>query len=198
MKNIFLVFMLLTGNLIAKEVSYVDLNQICQAPYTDNAILRRDPLFTDDFLVLHTLLSKVQPISVFEIGTCTGEGTLIIKNAVGDSIVYSLELPLEESTYDIQNIGALCYLPYIQIIGNSLSLDYSEYYPIDAWFIDGAHDYLHVFYETTQALLSNPSLIIWHDADIPEVFDAIKDGLEESNYLLYRVNGTRIAFSTPE
>lgn len=140
----------------------------------------------------------MNPTSVFEIGTCSGEGTLIIKNAVGNSPVYSLELPLEESTYDIQSAGKMCYLPYIQIIGNSLNINYADFYPIDAWFIDGAHEYFFVLHETRQALLSNPSIIIWHDADIPEVLNAICDGLEDSDlYVLYRVNGTRIAFAVP-
>lgn len=189
---------LIVGALSAKEVTYIDQRQICKAPYAQNAILRKDRLFVDDFLTLHSLLKMVNPQSVFEIGTCTGEGTLIIKNAVGKGVVFSLELPLEESTYDIQIVGKMCYLPYVQIIGNSMKLDYSEFYPIDAWFIDGAHEYSFVLYETEQALLSTPGIIIWHDADVPEVFQGIKDGLEgNDDYLLYRVNNTRIAFSIP-
>lgn len=200
MKKIFtLIFMFfIASNLSAKEVIFINQDQVCKSPYTDHAILRKDALFVDDFLTLHSLLRIVKPVSAFEIGTCTGEGTLIIKNAVGDSVVYSLELPLEESTYDIQIVGKMCYLPYVQIIGNSLTLHYSDFYPIDAWFIDGAHNYFHVSYETRQALLSEPSIIIWHDADIQEVFEGIKDGLEEDeNYLLFRVLNTRIAFSVP-
>ena len=187
-----MTFLLATENVI-----YIDSEQICKPSYISDAILRKDPLFADDFLTLHSLLRMAAPASVFEIGTCTGEGTLIIKNAVGDSTVYSLDLPLGESSYDLQEIGAICHLPYIQIIGNSCCINYSAYYPIEAWFIDGTHDYPHVFYETKQALLSQPRLIVWHDADISEVFDAIKDSLHESTYLLFQVKNTRIAFSIP-
>lgn len=191
------LFILCAGNLSAKEWRSISLEQVCKVPYTHHAILRKDPLFIDDFLTLHCLLKMAKPLSVFEIGTCTGEGTLILKNAIGDSVVYSLELPVGESSYDIQGIGSCCYLPYVQIIGNSLSVNYQDFYPIDAWFIDGAHEYQYVFYETGQALLSYPSIIIWHDADIPEVFQAINDALETSGYLLFRVKDTRIAFSVP-
>lgn len=190
-------FILLSSTVFAKDAISIQMQSICMPPFSDQAIYRKDPLFIDDFWVLHSLLKMAKPMSVFEIGTCTGEGTLIIKNAVGDGVVYSLELPLGESTYDIQKIGEQCYLPYVQIIGNSKCVDYTHYYPIEAWFIDGAHDYNHVLHETQVALLSTPLLIVWHDADIPEVFEAIKDGLEGSDYLLYRVKNTRIAFSIP-
>lgn len=191
------IFLFRGSELTAIDPVYIEIESICKAPYAGDAILRRDPLFIDDFLTLHCLLRMAKPVSVFEIGTCTGEGTLIIKNAVGENVVYSLELPLGQSSYDIGEIGQICHLPYIQILGDSMTLNYSDFYPIDAWFIDGAHDYSHVFYETRQALLSSPCLIVWHDADIPEVFEAIRDGLDPSDYSLFRVNHTRIAFAIP-
>lgn len=201
MKKIFVILhalcLLATQLATAKDAIEIPMEQICKPPYVLEAIKRRDPLFIDDFLTLHSLLRMANPYSVFEIGTCTGEGTLIIKNAVADHDVYSLELPLGESSYNIQIIGGACYLPYTQIMGDSLLVDYSSYYPLDAWFIDGAHDYHHVFYETKQALLSMPKIIVWHDADIPEVFKAIQEGLDNTDYLLFRVNNTRIAFSIP-
>ncbi len=198
MSRFFILFFALF-NMSISAVTYLDKDQFCQAQYSQNAILRRDPLFVDDFLILHSLLKMTSPLSVFEIGTCTGEGTLIIKNAIGKGILYSVELPIGESTYDLKKIGEMCYLPYVQIIGNSLSIDYSKYYPIEAWFIDGAHEYSFVLHETQQAMRSNPKIIIWHDADIPAVFAAIKDGLEqEENYALFRVNDSRIAFAVPK
>ncbi len=189
--------LLFCSSAIAADITFIDLEEICKPPYTSGAILRKDPLFVDDFLALHCLLRKTKPDSVFEIGTCTGEGTLIIKNAVQDSLVYSLELELGTSSYDLQSIGSACYLPYVQVIGDSLSTNYADFYPISAWFIDGAHDYLHVFHETKQALQSNPVLIVWHDADIPEVLEAIQNGLQGSNHKLFQINNTRIAFSIP-
>ncbi|MBS0627395.1 MAG: hypothetical protein JSS09_04215 [Verrucomicrobia bacterium] len=191
---VFLLFV--SGNLLAKEVAYLSQDRICKVPYTQNAILRQDALFVDDFLTLHSLLRIVEPLSVFEIGTCSGEGTLIMKNAIENGTIYSLDLPPGESSYAIEVPGYMCYLPYVQVIGDSMNLDYSKFHPIEAWFIDGAHEYSYVLHETGEALRSNPKIIIWHDADIEEVFEAIKDGLEEDeNYLLFRVMNTRIAFA---
>lgn len=197
-KLLILIFYLGFSNLQATDVIDIKLSQICKPPYVSNAILRQDPLFIDDFVTIHSLLRMANPRSVFEIGTCTGEGTLIIKNAVENNIVYSLELPLGQSSYDIGKIGGNCFLPYTQVIGNSLTINYADFYPIEAWFIDGEHDYTHVLYETKQALLSNPNLIIWHDSDIPEVLEGIKDGLNESGYVFFRVIDTRIGFSVPK
>ena len=188
--------LLVNSQIFAKEVHYVSKEIICKNEYRKGAILRGDALFIDDFLCIHSLIRRFKPNSLFEIGTCSGEGTQIIKNAMQLGIVYSIELPPGESCYDIHSIGEMCKLPYVQIIGNSQSTDYSQYYPIESWFIDGSHDYPHVLYETKEAIKANSKLIIWHDADIPEVFEAIRDGLDLSdNYILYRIPSTRIAFS---
>jgi len=184
-------------SLSATEVIQITHDRVAKPPYANNAILRKDPNFIDDFLMLHSLLRMAEPKSVFEIGTCTGEGTLIVKNAVGDAVVYSLDLPIGQSSYDLPVAGAVCYLPYVQLFGDSSNFDYSAHFPIDAWFIDGSHDYVHVLHETKEALKSNPSLIVWHDADIAEVLRGIKEGLSQSNFLLYRVADTRIAFAIP-
>jgi hypothetical protein len=185
-------------SLFATNVVYINQDTICKDIYIENAILRKDKLFIDDFLTIHALIKIVNPTSIFEIGTCTGEGTLIIKNAIGTGTVYSLELPADQSSYDLKNITNVCHLSYKQLIGNSMTIKYSDYYPLKSWFIDGAHDYVHVHYETQQALQSKPDIIIWHDADIPEVMLAIQDGLEQDPlYQLFRVKNTRIAFSVP-
>lgn len=199
MIKVFCVVLLAFSSLIAKEVGFLTKEKIIYPPYKNNAILRQDALFVDDFWVLHSLIKMAKPVTLFEIGTCTGEGTLIIKNAIGKGVVYSLDLPPGLSSYDLGNrAGERCYLPYVQIFGDSMTLSYQDYYPIESWFIDGAHDYEHVYYETLKALESNPKIIIYHDADIPEVFQGIKDGLEDRiDFLLYRVVDTRIAFAVP-
>ncbi|MCF7852557.1 MAG: class I SAM-dependent methyltransferase [Simkaniaceae bacterium] len=188
--------LLINMQLYSKEVHYVSKEIVCSKKYKKGAILRRDNLFVNDFLCIHSLIRHFEPSTLFEIGTCTGEGTQIIKNAMRMGAVYSLELPPGESSYDIHSIGEMCKLPYVQVIGNSLNTDYTAYYPIESWFIDGSHDYFHVLHETKEAIKANSKLIIWHDADIFEVFKAIKDGLDLSDdYILYRVPDTRIAFS---
>lgn len=200
MIKVFCVVLFAFSSLIAKDVGFLTKDKITISPYKNKAILRQDALFVDDFLVLHCLIKMTKPSSLFEIGTCTGEGTLIIKNAIDKGIVYSLDLPPGEGAYNLSSndVGARCSLPFVQIFGDSMTLRYEDYYPIESWFIDGAHDYEHVYYETLKALESNPKIIIYHDADIPEVFQGIKDGLEDrSDFLLYRVVDTRIAFAVP-
>lgn len=172
----------------------------------DAIINNHHPGFKEDYLVIHSLIRKYKPASLFEIGTNTGFGTKIIKNAIGEGKVYSMDLPLEEFR-KIQKYpdrpGRECNLPFTQLYGDSLKFDYSQY-PCEAYFVDGAHDYEHVFHETKQILKLSPSLIIFHDADIKEVYDGIVDAFIENNtqtdycgsiYNLYRVFDTRILYA---
>lgn len=80
-----------------------------------------------------------------------------------------------------------------------MTYDYEQDFPIESWFIDGCHDYQHVYHETVQALKSNPKLIVWHDTDIEDVFQAILDVFStHDKYNLYRIIDTRISFATLE
>lgn len=162
-------------------------------------INNRHPGFKEDYLVIHSLIRKYQPASLFEIGTNTGFGTKIIKNAMGDGLVITMDLPVEEfrkiQTYP-DRPGLECNLPFTQLFGDSLSFDYSKY-PCEAYFVDGAHDYWHVFHEAFEILKLNPRLIIFHDADIDEVALGIADAfdLNGEHYAKTRVTGSRILFA---
>lgn len=156
------------------------------------------PGFEQDYLVLDSLLRKYQPKSVFEIGTNRGTGTRIIKNAVPDADVYSLDMPFgmgDAPLYheDKDYTGINCNLPFTQLRGNSMTFDFSLY-PCECYFIDAGHFYDNVFRETTEVLKQKPKLVIFHDSDIPEVFNAIVDGSRNKGYELYRVTDTRIAY----
>lgn len=165
------------------------------------AITRNDwPGFYEDFLVIHALIRKYKPANLFEIGTCLGTGTLIIKNAIGNPTVYSLDLPPNvQKEYHFLNertTGSSCYLPYVQLFGDSLTYNYSQHYPIDSWFIDGQHDYQHVYHESLQAIQSGARLIIWHDTDLPEVLSGLMDAfLSTECYDIYRVEDTRVTYA---
>lgn len=155
------------------------------------------PGFREDYLVLHCLLRWCQPKRVMEVGTQWGTGTNIIKNAVPDAEVFSLDLPDELahlSTYFIQDVGAKCRRPYIQLRGDSRTFDFSPYRPLDAWFIDGEHSYHHVCRESQEAYATDAKLVVWHDCDIPEVWRAVLDSRKDE-YDLYRVQGTRIGYA---
>lgn len=173
--------------------------------YASGAILNEEfPGFKEDYLVLHCLLRKFKPSTVFEIGTNMGTGTKIIKNAVMNALVYSLDLPTELADKSLQHpisegkgdrVGAHCKLPFIQLRGDSMTFDFSHY-PCEAYFVDGEHDYDHPYRETIEILKNKPKLIIYHDSDIPAVYKAITDAFTGNNeYDLVRVTDTRIFFA---
>jgi predicted O-methyltransferase YrrM len=162
--------------------------------------------FREDYLVLHCLLRKYKPRLFMEIGTHTGFGTMIIKNALGkDSVVYSLDLPDREATKSKQHpisegktipVGGECTLPFIQLRGDSLDTALSLFH-CDGFYIDGEHDSNHVCAETMKALIGDAKIIVWHDADMPEVEKGIKKAMENIKpYNLYRVIDTRIMYAT--
>lgn len=167
--------------------------------------------FKQDYLVLHSLLRRYRPASYFEIGTNMGTGTNIACNAIYqyhfDAVIYSLDLPTELAHTSLQHpisegkgdrVGANCKFPYRQLRGDSMTFDFTKY-PAEAYFVDGEHDFAHVHHETFQILNQKPELIIYHDADIPEVSSAIQSAFKGhengANYTLYRVTGTRIAYA---
>lgn len=160
--------------------------------------------FREDYLILHCLLRKYQPKSVWEYGCNMGTGTKIICNAVPKAKVYSFDLPTELAHVSLQHpisegkgdsVGHKCDLPFELIRGDSLTFDLSGY-PCDAYYVDGEHDYEHPYRETINLLQHNPKLVIYHDSDIQEVYNAIVDGFKgRDDYELFRVTDTRIAYA---
>lgn len=148
-----------------------------------------------------------------EIGTSSGIGTKVICNAMKirefwfnvDKKVYSLDVPPGTNSKILYpdgedghplKTGSECNLPYKQIFGNSYNFDFSPYYPLEGWFIDGKHNYKFVKNDTKLALKSQPILIAWHDLQINEVVLAVKEIMRRvNNYELFRVLGTRIGFA---
>ena len=78
-----------------------------------------------------------------------------------------------------------------------MKFNYAQY-PCEAYFVDGEHDYEHPFHEITEALKNTPKIIIAHDCDVPEVWDAFTKAvkLNGENYELFRVTDTSIAYAT--
>lgn len=181
--------------------------QIVTADYAGGAIINDDyDGFREDYLVLHCLMRRHEPARIMEVGTHLGVGTKILCNAVPTAHVMTLDLSNEESEKSAQHpdfrgrgdiVGSRCDLPHEQIFGDSLTYDFSQKYPIDAWFIDGEHDYNHVFREACAAIESQAQLIVFHDADLVAVVRGITEAFREaSHYQLHRVNKTRIAYAT--
>jgi len=172
------------------------------------------PGFKEDYLALHCLLRKNQIKSVLEIGTSSGLGTRVICNALGlhkfyfwrnfGKKVVSIDVlpgtnpkiiyPEGEDGHP-QVAGELCDLPYTQLFGDSTKYDFSPEYPLEAWFVDGKHNYEYAKKDTTQALKSSPKLIIWHDKQIKGVKDAILDIMRLNSYDVFDLEKTRLIFA---
>lgn len=197
----------------------IQFSEIVSKSIAKNAIIRNDfPGFREDYLAIHCLITQIAPLSFVEIGTSSGAGTNVICNAMNinryfwnrnpkNKRVYSIDVPPGTDPKQIypggedghpKHAGKKCKFPYIQLFGDSTKFDFSPYYPIDAWFIDGKHNYEYVKNDTLQALKSCPMLIIWHDVQIPEVEKAIIDLMTplEKNYDSFRITDTRIAYAT--
>jgi hypothetical protein len=198
-----------------KKVSF---DSIVRDPYLDNIIVRNDfPGFMQDYLVISSLIRRFDPVSLVEIGTSSGSGTRVIARAMGlkqgvlgmvknrHKKLYSIDVPPGTDPSIIypgkedghpEQAGALCDFPYYQLFGDSTTYDFSALYPIEAWFIDGKHNYKYARLDTLQALKSEPKLIMWHDADIPEVSKAINAVMnKQSAYNTYRVSDSRLAYA---
>lgn len=196
-----------------KKIKY---QQIVTRKLRQGAIIRTGFVgFKEDYLGIHCLIRKYLPLTFGEIGTSSGAGTNIICNAMGISRyffwknkgkkVYSIDVPPGTDPKKIypgaedghpQKAGALCRFPYTQIFGDSTKFDFSPYYPIEAWFIDGKHDFKYAKKDTDQALKSNPSLIIWHDKQIDGVTEGILEAMKEQNqYQLFDLEHTRLIFA---
>lgn len=158
----------------------------------------------NDYLLLHVLLRKYKPKVFGELGTNTGFGTKIIKNALGeDSEVFTFDLPSDKSSISNQHpimegkgdcVGYECDLEHIQIFADTTKFDYTQY-PFDGFFVDTDHTYENVFAETKSILLCKPKIIIYHDADLYEVLSAISDAMIGQPYDLFRITNTRIAYA---
>lgn len=190
---------------------------IVKEPFTKGAIIRSDfPGFKEDYLAIHSLIRKYRPKRLLEIGTSTGNGTKVICRAMGinrlglnpNKKVYSIDVPPNTDPSIIypdkedghpERAGMYNNYPYTQLFGSSIEFDFSPYYPLDAWFIDGKHDYKYAKGDTEQALKAKPTLIIWHDLQIDEVEKAVADTMKKhSEYELYRVEGTRIGYAVKQ
>ncbi len=158
--------------------------------------------FKEDYLVIQNLVHEWKPSTIFEIGTNTGRGCVMMHNASPSSKI---------TTLDIRECGQLCPVGVTKVVGDSMTYDFSKHYPIECWFIDGEHVYENAYKETTEAIKSKAKYIIYHDADLERVSSGIIDSMRDNgvtdDYDLYHVvnpphvysstgkNVTRVAFA---
>ena len=167
--------------------------------------------------VLASLVSYLNPKTIFEIGTYTGFSTLHLKyNASPETVIYTLDLPqdkssivlrndLNEAHRDIKNINLNEQRHFhidndrkaiVELFGDSRTFDFSPYYgKTDFLFIDANHSYAYVKSDTENALkmVSAHGAILWHDYDFihPGVFRLINEVAQ--NKKIFYIERTRYA-----
>lgn len=163
---------------------------------------------------LGAITASLRPRKVFEIGTFTGGGTIIMAQQAGpDCRIYTLDLPPEQTELHLRGLeedppeadtarigerfrGTQYETQITQLYGDSASFDFSPFRgEIDLVFVDGSHSYEYVKNDTRQALrmLSEHGVIIWDDCSpqYPGVMRALND-LGRS-HPVYRLQSTRFA-----
>jgi hypothetical protein len=201
------------------KIKMVSYRSIVKKPYSGGAIVRDDfPGFREDYLAIHSLIRRYKPTSLLEIGTSAGTGTNVICNAMGvkrglralfgtqPARVLSIDVPPGTDPKKIypdknpedghpEKAGVNCRFPYTQLFGSSIEYDFSPHYPLEAWFVDGKHNYEYAKKDTEQALKAKPKLIIWHDMQIPEVEQAVLEAMKRQPYDVALVEKTRIGYA---
>lgn len=186
-----------------KQQTYNDIvtNELLVNNFDNNAYTG----FLHDYRVLTCLLRIHKPKTIFEVGTNVGSGVNVMAKALPEAKIYSLDLDYATmkqnskqypvGTNNEDRVGSSALFPYTGLRGDSMTFDYSKY-PCEAYFIDGEHDYEHPNHEASEILKLKPGLIIFHDADIDCVYNAITDAFKgNKDYELYRVIDTRIAYA---
>lgn len=165
--------------------------------------------FKNDYLCIHSLIRKYRPASIFEVATNVGGGLNVLCNAIykyePNATVYSLDLPYEtmrmsSAQYPIgangeDRVGSEARFPYIQLRGDSMTFDFVKY-PVECAYVDSEHDFQHPYREATEFLTMGTRLVIFHDSNITEVWNAILMAYDNfgNHYDLHRVDGTRISY----
>lgn len=126
-----------------------------------------------EWVALGMLVAHLRPRTIFEFGTFTGGGTLLLSENATEATVYTLDLPADDgnSSDSRADIGAAfkgtAYeRRIVQLLGSSTKFDYDPFVgQIDFVFVDGSHDHESVKSDTGNALgiLSAQGVIVWHD-----------------------------------
>ncbi|MGA8028861.1 MAG: class I SAM-dependent methyltransferase [Bryobacteraceae bacterium] len=140
---------------------------------------------TLELVVLATLVRRLKPRTILEIGTFDGRTTLnLAANCSQETRIYTLDLPREqvsstalplargEDAYVNKERSGSRFLGteysdrIVQLLGDSASFDFSGLGKMDFIFIDGSHAYEYVLRDSRTAinLLSvQGGVIVWHD-----------------------------------
>ena len=146
-----------------------------------------DANYAKDLLYLALLVRVLSPSTILEIGTLRGYTALLFAlNTPPDTIVYSLDLPPDDScspslpttviddAHVVAHARSAEYLYHAhpagnkvrQLYGDSAQFDFRPYHEkVDLFFVDGAHSYEYVRSDSLKALscTRRGGVIVWHD-----------------------------------
>jgi hypothetical protein len=152
-----------------------------------------------EMLILNTLVAKLKPQVLFEIGTFDGRTTLnFAANAGSNARTFTLDLPPDEpcetryalDPADVQFVsedrngprfkGTPLGTQIVQLFGDSGKFDFSPYSETaDFVFVDGSHSYDYVKNDSRTALqlIKRPGVIVWHDYQPwwPDVVECLEE-----------------------
>jgi predicted O-methyltransferase YrrM len=165
--------------------------------------------------VLSLITAHLQPSQIFEIGTGTGQGTLLMVRQAPSASIHTLDLGEAQSSLEPQKdepplrnadeLGSAYRTSehaerITQHLGDSATFDYSPFLAqMDLVFVDGAHTYEYVQADsrTALSLVTERGTIVWDDCSFlcPGVSRALIE-LRQRGNPVYRVLGTRFAVLT--
>jgi predicted O-methyltransferase YrrM len=174
--------------------------------------VRQRALLHAEAYVLSLVTAYLRPARIFEIGTASGQGTLLMARQAQDAQIDTLDLGAAAPTLgvqqdeppwaDVEVIGDAFKISehagrVTQHLGDSATFDFSPFAgSIDLVFVDGAHTYEYVRSDSLNALslLRPGGVIVWDDCNYqnPGVAKALLE-LNRAGTAVYRVHGTRFA-----
>lgn len=174
--------------------------------------VRERALLYAEAYVLSLITAFLQPKRILEIGTATGQSTLLMARQAPDAEIDTLDLGSappalgvqadEPPWADLESIGAAFRgteheALITQHLGDSATFDYEPLAgAIDFVFVDGSHIYEYVRADSKNALraIAPGGVVLWDDCNYlnPGVSKALHE-LRSAGTEVYRVHGTRFA-----
>lgn len=174
--------------------------------------LRNRSLPHGEAYVLSLITAYVRPKQIFEIGTASGQGTLLMARQAPEASIDTLDLGSEAPSLGVQageppleNLDAIgsAYggtehaARITQHFGDSARFDFSPFKgEIDLVLVDGAHTYEYVASDSAHALemVTAEGVVVWDDCNAlsPGVSRALLE-LRRRDEPVHRITGTRLA-----
>jgi len=161
-----------------------------------------------DAYVLALVIAYLEPRRIFEIGTGTGEGTLLMARQAPAARIDTLDLGVSAASLGTQRGDLPLAAPHVgeafhetrwapmihQHLGDSATFDFSPFRgKIDVVFVDGAHtaEYVESDSHAAFAMTSAGGVVIWDDCHL--YHPAVSRILSRQSRPIHRIKGSRLA-----